>query len=70
MKLVKFENGTFGVRKYWFFGWHFVDLEMPGFDWDTRSRCFPFCQGSELDARHAMKLASDKGLSAKHTVIK
>jgi len=26
MKIVKFDNGTFGVRLYWFFGWHFANF--------------------------------------------
>ena len=29
MTLVKFNNGKFGVRAYWFFGWRFINLHAP-----------------------------------------
>lgn len=40
-RLVQFHNGTYGVRSYWFFGWHFLDLYFPRtFTWTRGSRLF------------------------------
>lgn len=49
MKKVKFENGKFGIRRYWFFGWHFQDLTWLSFQWTRSSRHFKDCMGSEKD---------------------
>lgn len=45
-KLVKFNNGRYGIRSYWFFGWFFVDLVTNGFNWAPGSMFFSDCQGS------------------------
>jgi hypothetical protein len=55
MKLVKFNDGTYGVRKYWLFGWHFVDLKDPQFSWTFGSIYFCCCKGSEERAREVLK---------------
>jgi len=54
MKLVEFENGKFGVRNYWLFGWHFVDLESPEFSWSRRNHWFKGCEGSREEAIRGM----------------
>lgn len=58
MRLVKFENGKFGVRTYWFFGWHFMDLASPGFHWKRKSDFFPCCMGSRELAESCMAMQS------------
>ena len=50
MKLVEFENGTFGVRVRWFFGSYFCDLISPGYTWTYNDKCFKDCQGSRDEA--------------------
>lgn len=55
MRLVKFEDGTYGVRKHWFFGWYFQDLSLIGFEWKQRDKFFRACMGSESEARSMYK---------------
>ena len=51
MKLVEFENGKFGVRLYWFFGWYFRDLQASrNYFWSRKSRWFSECQGNREQA--------------------
>lgn len=47
MKLVQFENGKYGVRAGWFFGWEFVDLKEPRFKWKRSDEHFYDCMGSK-----------------------
>lgn len=54
MKLVRFEDGTYGVRTFWFFGWHFRDLTTDGFSWPRSSKFFRDCKATEEKARAAM----------------
>lgn len=61
MKLVQFEDGTYGVRTFWFFGWWFRDLACPGFSWKVSSRFFYGCKGTKKKAR---------SLLAGHKVVK
>lgn len=65
MKLVEFSNGKWGIRTYWWFGWHFLD-----FDDNTTSRrqssvYFRYCQTSRgiAEARFADRML-------KHRVVK
>lgn len=53
-KLVKFQDGTYGVRAYWFFGWRFKDLRSPGFTWHASSVFFSDCKGTRDEAIAAM----------------
>lgn len=45
-RIVKFEDGQYGVRLYWCFGWHFTDLYHPSFSWTRSSEFFPDCKGT------------------------
>jgi hypothetical protein len=54
IKLVKFSNGKFGVRKgNWFTGYRYKDLSVTGkkFWWPKDDRFFDCCMGSEEVAR-------------------
>lgn len=53
-RLVKFDNGTYGVRAGWLFGWRFRDLTTPGFCWHRGSAWFFDCQGTKERAVKAM----------------
>jgi len=54
MKLVRFSNGKYGVRLYWWFGWHFLGLN----DQCARTTgeyVIRYCMGTEEQARKAME---------------
>ena len=55
MKLVEFNNGTFGIRKNWFFGWWFADLRSQGFTWRRGGAYFTHCQGTREQAENYLK---------------
>lgn len=40
MKIVDFGNGKFGLRRFWFFGWYYVDLKDHKFSWPSGSPLF------------------------------
>jgi hypothetical protein len=46
MKIVKFENGMYGIRSSWFLGWRFVDLRCPGCRWKSGDSDFKDCLGT------------------------
>ena len=51
MKLVEFEDGTFGVRKgYWIYGYYYLDLTCSLHAWDSKSKFFKDCKGTKEDA--------------------
>lgn len=54
MKLVQFEDGTYGVRMYWLFGWHFKDLRNPRFEWTRGGEFFHCCKGTRREAENAI----------------
>jgi hypothetical protein len=60
MKKVKFANSKYGVRTYWFFGWHFLDLESPVYSWKGGTTYFPCCVGSEEQADKALAFRTAK----------
>ena len=60
MKIVKFKDGTYGVRK-WFGFYLYQDLTIPGLWWSRNSKFFSDCRGTLSQAEYF----SDKG-----TVIK
>lgn len=64
MKLVKFENGKYGVRLNWFFSRRFLDLN-GGQVWSIKEYIIKYCMGTEQEARAAMK-----NYSVKYTIIK
>jgi hypothetical protein len=49
MKIVKFENGKYGVRMHWAFGWHFLDLVDRRYKWLQRSEHFRDWQTVDLE---------------------
>ena len=56
MKLVKFENSKYGVRKgNWFIGYTFIDLKSPRFTWVSGDRFFEDCQGGYEDAKKILQ---------------
>lgn len=47
MKTVRFENGSYGIRKgYWITGYRFVDLCNIKYSWKMSSFYFIECQGT------------------------
>ena len=60
MKLVKFPNGSYGVRTSWFFGWKFLDLQQCQFEWRSGDKWFYTCMGSKDKAINAMPRKSGK----------
>ena len=67
-KLVKFSNGTYGVRVgAWWYGYKFLDLTTRSvLSWDTNSAYFGDCQGSRDEAETYLE-RSKKPL---YTVVK
>jgi len=65
MKLVEFEDGTFGIRKFWFFGWYFVDLFSKGYSWTQSSEHFPDCKRTREHAENILSNLKPKKLPYK-----
>jgi len=63
MKLVKFKNGKFGVRRWSLFGWYeFVSFDMGcKFWWGSTSDHFEDCQTTEEQAREFYNRIGDNG---------
>lgn len=55
MKVVEFSNGKFGIRTYWFFGWHFQSLSISTISWRKGDRCFDSCQGTKQQVFAVLK---------------
>ncbi len=76
MKLVKFEDGTYGIRRYWFFGWFFNSLYNTNYVWRSGDRVDVFCKGTkELCETVMEKIKEDKEKekalrNTKHKVVK
>ena len=61
MKLVEFENGKFGIRVYWFFNWHFLDLvSSKGYTRSRKDQFFEDCQGTRERAEECMNKKFEK----------
>ena len=58
-KLVKFEDGTYGIRVWWFFVWFYRDLRYPSCTWSRGSEFFKDCQGTKEEAMNH-RSAKDK----------
>ncbi len=63
MKIVKFENGKYGVRGSWFFGWRFKDLA-DNYWWRQGHKWFKDCQGTEERAREVIQ-----NYKCKYTIV-
>ena len=69
MKLVKFEDGSYGVRCHWFFGWYFKDLVTDGYVWKKNEPWFHHCKGSIETAKRAYYKSNTNKPSTKHEVV-
>lgn len=47
MKLVKFKDGSYGIRSNWFFGWRFYDLYYFNCLRKKGDKYFPHCKGTK-----------------------
>ena len=68
IKLVKFSNGKFGVRRgNWFTGYRYKDLYRYGnrYWWDKKSKFFRDCMSSEESARKFFEAFKDKKMELK-----
>lgn len=76
MKIVKFEDGTYGIRRYWFFGWFFNSLYNTKYVWRSDKNVYEFCKGTkELCETVMEKINHNKEKdkiqrNTKHKVIK
>jgi hypothetical protein len=59
MKIVKFKNGTYGIRKGWLF-YRYRDLEL-NYWWPLSSKYFKDCQASLEIVQNAFDGMQDKG---------
>lgn len=50
MKLVKFDNGSWGVRTFWFFGWHYMTYEKPHVSYNEKEPLFRKCRMTKEQA--------------------
>ena len=60
MKLVKFNNGNYGIRRLTLFGYKFKDLKGI-YWWDIKSQFFPNCKGTEKDVKELFDMITDYG---------
>lgn len=60
MKIVKFNNGTYGIRR-WFFGYQFKDLET-AFWWRVGSKWIMHCQGEKEKVIEIFNQKTDYGV--------
>jgi hypothetical protein len=61
IQLVKFEDGTWGVRKGWVF-FKFRDLRYWESQWyNKNSRMYKECRGEEKQAKRAYEVVMDNG---------
>lgn len=61
MKIVKFKNGTYGIRKWTLFGYKFLSRS-GGYWWHLRSNLLAYCQFERLnDARKIYEAKNDYG---------
>ena len=70
MKIVKFKDGTFGVRRWLPFGYEFLDLRMSlikRYWWSTGDKSFVNCRGTEQEARKHYDLLTDKGTQVRRS---
>jgi beta-lactamase class D len=62
VKLIKFKNGNFGIRKGgWFTGYLFKDFKNERFWWSIDSTYFEDCKTDEETARRIFNNLTDLG---------
>ncbi len=61
MKPVKFKDGKYGTRKYWFFGWVFLDFRDNDFAHRASTYWFKDCKTDYNTALKEYKRLTDKG---------
>lgn len=57
MKIVKFKDGTYGVRRLTLFGYEYKDFRSLKHWWSLNSICFADCRGTLAEAEYY----ADKG---------
>lgn len=76
MKLVKFEDGTYGIRRYWFFGWFFNSIYNTDYVYKNKKDVYEYCKGTEEQCLITMerllynKTVESITLNTKHKVVK
>lgn len=72
MKLVKFEDGTYGIRRWWFFGWFFNSLYNTHYVHKRDKDVDEFCKGTKELCETVMKKINYKKIrqNTKHKVVK
>lgn len=66
MKLVRFDNGKYGIRLSWHFGWKFLDLDN-GNACSNPKQVALYCQGEEEIVRKRYKNYLD---TRKYKIVK
>lgn len=61
MKIVKFKDGTYGVRRLTLFGYEYKDFRSIEFWWSRNSQYFPACHGTLTEAEYYTEYYTDKG---------
>jgi len=63
MHIVKFRDGTYGIRKYTILGYRYRSFYNPDFWWPRNSECFgTCCKANETTAQILMAQNDDKGV--------
>ena len=57
MKIVKFKDGTYGVRRLTLYGYKYKDFHIPRYWWSRNSIYFADCRGTLTEAEYY----TDKG---------
>jgi hypothetical protein len=66
MKIVKFENGKYGIRRFWFLGWWFVDLRSPRLNWTRGDSDFEDCLGT---LEQCLEIRATLGKTLKYEIV-
>lgn len=59
-KLVKFEDGKYGARA-WFFGYKYLDIKTCEYAWRSPENVHKYGKGTEEQALKALAIHQDKG---------
>lgn len=63
MKIVKFNNGLFGIRTgNWFYGYEFLHLNNPEYTCKNKYKYFKYCQGDLLTCLKVLDTLKDNGI--------
>ncbi len=55
MKIVKFKDGTYGIRKLTIIGYQFLDIEKADYWWFNKEYVNTKCKGTLEQTKEAMK---------------